>query len=180
MIYLFRPRHQTHALELQTLLCNPRHSAESCTHEHDPRRHQPRAVNPLCLGPHPLEVSEFFLPKASIDPFDGDPLNYWAFVSRYEFHITGRVNSSDLRLAYLLQHCTKHVHDKVKHYACESNKQLAYESVCKELYQRYVQPHIISRCCEERLANVGKIAQTDVEGLEKLAVLAKRCLTSLR
>ena len=158
----------------------PKHSAESCTHEHDPRRHQPRAVNPLCLGPHPLEVSERFLPKPSIDPFDGDPLDYWAFVSRYEVHIAGRVNSPDLRLAYLLQHCTKLVQDKIKHHACESNKQLAYESVWKELYQRYGQPHIISRCCEERLVSIGKITQTDVEGLEKLAVLAKRCLTSLK
>ena len=53
-----------------------RHSPESCTHEHDPRRRQHRAVNPLCLGSHPLEVSEHFLPKQSIDPFHGDPLDY--------------------------------------------------------------------------------------------------------
>ena len=53
-----------------------RHSPKSCTHEHDPRRRQPRAVNSLCFGPHPLEISERFLPKPSIDPFDGDPLDY--------------------------------------------------------------------------------------------------------
>ena len=126
-----------------------------------------------------MEVSERFLSKLSIDPFVGDLLNYWAFVSRYEVHIAGRVNSPDLRLAYLLQHCNKLVHDKVKHHACESNKQLAYESVWKELYQCHGQPHIISRCCQERLVSIGKIMQADVEGLEKLAVLAKLCLTSL-
>ena len=158
----------------------PRHSAESCTHEHYPRKRQPRAVNPLWLGPHPLEVSERFLSKPSISPFDGNLLDYWAFVSRYEVHIAGKVNSPNLRLAYLLQHCTKLVHDKVKHHACESNKQLAYESVWKELYQRYGQPHIISRFCKERLASVGKITQGNVEGLEKLAVLAKCCLASLK
>ena len=114
----------------------PGHTPESCTHEYDPRRRQPRAVNPLCLSPYPLEVSQHFLPKPSIDPFDGNPLDYWAFVSRCEVHIAERVNSPDLRLAYLLQHCTKHLHDKVKHHACESNKQLAYETVWKELYQR--------------------------------------------
>ena len=72
------------------------------------------------------------------------------------------------------------MHDKVKHHACKSNKQLAYETVWKELYQRYGQPHIISRCCDKRLTSVGKITQADVEGLEKLVVLAKHCLTSLK
>ena len=113
-------------------------------------KRQSRAVNPFSLGPQPLEVSERFLPKPSIDPFDGYPLNYWAFVPRYEVHIAGR------------------------------NKQLAYEAVWKEIYQTQGQPHIISRCCEEPLTSVGKIKQAEVEGLEKLAVLAKRCLISLK
>ena len=128
----------------------------------------------------PVETGDRFLPKPSIDLFDGDPLDYWSFVSRYGVHIAERVSSPDLRLAYLLQHCTKNVHDKVKHYACETNKQLAYEAVWKELYERYGQPHIISRSCEQRLSNVSKISQNDAESLENLAVLAKRCLTALK
>lgn len=123
-------------------------------------------TRPGCAG----EASDRFLPKPSIDPFDGDPLDYWAFVARYDVHIARRVSSADLRLAYLLQHCTKQVHDKVKHHGCGTDKIQACEAVWRELYERYGQPHIISRCCEQRLAAVPKITQCDGDGLENLAV----------
>ena len=74
--------------------------------------------NPLSLGHQPLKVSDRFSPKPPIDLSDGNSLDYWAFVSKYEVHIARRVNSPGVRLAYLLQHCTKHVHDKAKHHGC--------------------------------------------------------------
>lgn len=153
---------------------NFKHIEKSHMLAHGPQK-QVSALRPSI---HPLKLVIVFLPKPSIDPFSGDLLDYWAFVSRYDVNIAGRVSRADLRLAYLLQHCTKEVHEKVKHYGSDMNKQRARERVWKELYERYGQPHIIRRTCEQQLSNVGRISQTDVEGLERLAVLAQR-LTSL-
>ena len=64
-----------------------------------------------------VEGSERYLPKLSIGKFYGDPLDYLAFVNRYDVHIATRVISDDLRLSYLLQHCSKEVYNKIKHRA---------------------------------------------------------------
>ena len=125
------------------------------------------------------EVSERYLPKPSIEEFDGNPLDYWAFVNRFQIHVAERVNSDDLRLVYLLQHCSKRVHEKLKHFAGGPDARVCYRAVWQELYRRYGQPHVISRCCEERLMNVSKISQHDAEGLENFAVLLKQCCASL-
>lgn len=125
------------------------------------------------------EGNERFLPKPSIEHFNGDPLDFWAFVNRYDVHIAARIGSDDLRLAYLLQHCSRDVYEKIKHHASSPDKRLAYEAVWRDLFERYGQPHIITSCCERRLADLPKISQFDTNGLERLAVLMKRCLTSL-
>ena len=125
------------------------------------------------------EMSERFLPKPAIENFDGDPLDYWAFVNRFKVHIADRINSDDLKLVYLLQHCSKRVYDKVKHYAGGPDKRQCYKLVWQELYERYGQPHIIGRYCEQRLLELPKVGQYDGENLENMAILLKRCLASL-
>ena len=126
-----------------------------------------------------VEVGDRFLPKPSVERFEGDPMNYWAFVNRFEVHVASRITDDDLRLAYVLQHCAKPVYEKLKHIASDKNKSRAYRKVWKELYERYGQPHVISRCCERRLIEFPKEAFSDADWLEDLAVLLKRCLASL-
>ena len=91
------------------------------------------------------EIGERFLPKPTIEHFDGDPLDYGAFVSRFKVHIADCLRSDDLKLVYLLQHCSKKVHEKIKHHAIGGNKQECYRRVWNELRDRYGQPHVIGR-----------------------------------
>ena len=126
-----------------------------------------------------VEVGDRFLPKPSVERFEGDPMDYWAFVNRFEVHVASRITDDDLRLAYVLQHCAKPVYEKLKHIASDKNKSRAYRKVWQELYERYGQPHVISRCCERRLIKFPKAAFSDADWLEDLAVLLKRCLASL-
>ena len=63
------------------------------------------------------EASKRFLPKLSIELFDGDPLDCWAFVYRFKVYIADRIVGVDLKLGYLLQHRNKKVYDRIKHYA---------------------------------------------------------------
>ena len=94
-------------------------------------------------------------------------------------HIADRIRSIDLRLVYLLQHCSKRVYNRIKHFASGPDKRYCYDMVWRELYDRYGQPHVIGRYCEERLLEVGKINQHDSESLESLAILMKRCLAAI-
>ena len=126
-----------------------------------------------------VEVSERYLPKPVIEEFDGDPLDYWAFVNRFKVHIADRIRSIDLKLVYLLQHCSRRVYDRIKHFASGPDKRHCYDMVWRELYDWYGQPHVIGRHCEERLLEVGKIGQHDSESLESLAILMKRCLAAM-
>jgi len=129
--------------------------------------------------PSYAEVGERFLPKPAIEKFEGDPLDYWAFVNRFKVHIADRIRSDDLKLVYLLQHCSKTVYERIQHYASGPDKHRCYEMVWRELFERYGQPHIISRYCEQRLQELPRVGQYDFEGLEKMAVLMKRCLAAL-
>ena len=94
------------------------------------------------------EVSERYLPKPSIEKFDGDPLDYWAFVNRFQIHVAERVNGDDLRLVYLLQHCSKRVNKMLKHFAGGLDARVCYRAVWQELYRRCGQSRVINRCCE--------------------------------
>ena len=124
-------------------------------------------------------MSERYLPKPSIEKFDRDPLDYWGFDNRFQIHIASKVTTDDLRLVYLLQHCSEKVYEKVKHFADNIDAHTGYNLVWQKLFRRYGQPHVISRCCEKRLLKVSKFSQHDVDGLENLVILFKRCQTSL-
>ena len=127
----------------------------------------------------PVEVGDRFLPKPAVEKFDDDPMDYWAFVNRFEVHVASKVHDDGLRLAYVLQHCTKPVYHKIKHIAGNRDKSFTYRILWQELYERYGQPHIIAHHCENRLQQFPKLVANDAEGLEELAVLLKRCLASM-
>ena len=127
----------------------------------------------------PVEVGDRFLPKPAVKKFDGDPMDYWAFVNRFEVHVASKVHDDDLRLAYVLQHCTKPVYDKVKHIAGNRDKSIAYRILWQELYKRYGQPHIIAHHCENRLQQFPRLVANDAEGLEELAVLLTETMSCL-
>ena len=67
-------------------------------------------------------------PRPVIPVFEGDPLNYSAFASRFQAHVTNRVASADARLTYLLQHCSVQVRQRIDHYVgAPSNFERAWE-----------------------------------------------------
>ena len=127
----------------------------------------------------PVKVGDRFLPKPAVENFDGDPMDYWAFVNRFEVHVASKVHDDDLRLAYLLQHCTKPVYDKDKHIVGNRDKSTAYRILWQELYERYGQPHIITHHCENRLKQFPRLIANDAEDVKELALLLKRCLASM-
>ena len=100
-------------------------------------------------------------------------------MNRFKVHIADRIRSIDLILVYLLQHYSKSLYNKIKHFASGPDKRYYYDMVWRELYDRYDQPHVIGRHCEERLLEVGKINQHDSESFESMAILMKRCVVAM-
>ena len=104
------------------------------------------------------EIKDRFLPKSSVEQFDGNTMDYWAFVIGFEVNVASRIQD-DLRLAYVLQHCTKLVYDKVKHIAGSRYKSFAYRMIWQELCERYGQPHVIARTAYKKyglICNLGE------------------------
>ena len=67
----------------------------------------------------------------------------------------------------------------MEHHTSSPNPRESYQLAWKQLYERYGQPHIIASSCERRLQETPKLGRNDPDGLEKLAVLLKRCCVSL-
>ena len=67
----------------------------------------------------------------------------------FDTHIAQRMNSDSAKLVYLLQHCSPKIRANLETFVGDANR--GYMQTCKSLYEGYGQPHIIARCCEERL-----------------------------
>ena len=68
-----------------------------------------------CEYPFLVNV-DYPLPRPVIPDFDGDPLNYNAFVATFQAHITSRITSDSARLTYLIQYCNSEVRSLIDHY----------------------------------------------------------------
>ena len=124
------------------------------------------------------DIREQLLPKPDVKKFDGDPLDYLAFRNRFKAHIADWL-PKDKKLSYLLQHCNQKVAEQIRHYADYQGTQCSYEMAWEELRRRYGQPHVIAQACEERLRAFPNMLDKDPEILNKLAVLLRRCCSSL-
>ena len=137
-----------------------------------------RQMDPTSKFHTVADTSEQYLPKPSIKKFEGDPLDYWAFLNRFRSHI-GDWLSPKRRLSYPLQHCSAEVVDNIQHCADIHDGQNALDTALEELKRRYGQPCIIARACEQRLSSFPKLDKDVAERLNKLSILMKRCCHAL-
>ena len=91
-----------------------------------------RQMDPTSKFHTVADTSEQYLPKPSIKKFEGDPLDYWAFLNRFRSHI-GDWLSPKRRLSYLLQHCSAEVVDNIQHCADIHDGQNALDTALEEL-----------------------------------------------
>ena len=124
------------------------------------------------------DASDQLLPKPSIKPFHGDPMDYWAFFNRFSCHIAEWLPPKK-KMSYLLQHCSDKVCQHIQHLSDIHYGSCAYDLAWDELKRRYGQPHIIAQACEEKLINFPKIERDVAERLNKFTILMKRSCCAL-
>ena len=131
----------------------------------------------LDYGSRPEE--RLSLPKPEIKRFEGNPLDYGAFLNRFKAHVSDNLPNSK-KMTYLLQYCNDKVREQIQHYADNQRERPGcYDLAWRELKRRYGEPHIIAQACEERLLNLPSFSQIDPERLGKMSVLMNRCCSAL-
>ena len=63
-------------------------------------------------------------------------MDYWVFVNRFELYVANKISDDDLRLVYVLQHCTMPICKKLKHINDNKYKSSAYRKVWQKSYER--------------------------------------------
>ena len=133
-----------------------------------------------------VNYDSLFLPRPEFPKFSGDPLEYKAFMNNFETHIEPRVRDEKTLICLLLQHCSKDVKDRIKHFA--TSEVQPYTVAKQRLNKEYGSPWVISDACEQRLKKFpsvrsgdGKQSRRFAELLEKTGVIVKdiRQYTSL-
>ena len=125
-----------------------------------------------------LGYSNPLIPKPEVKKFDGDPLDYWAFLNPFRCHVADWLPSK-AKMSYLLQHCSPEVRDNIQHFADINDGQYAYDLAWDELKRRYGQPYIIAHACEEKLLAFPKLEREVADRLNRLSVLMKKCCYAL-
>ena len=125
------------------------------------------------------DAEELRLPKLEIKLFEGDPMDFGAFLNRFKSHVPDSLPNGK-KMSYLLQYCNDKVRNQIQHYADnERENPRCYELAWCELRRRYGLPHVIAQACEERLLVLPNLNKPDPECLGKMSILMNRCCSAL-
>ena len=129
---------------------------------------------PTVHGEYDLHYcSDQLLPKPTIETFDGDPMDYWAFLNRFTCHVADWLPSQK-KFSYLMRHCSERVRQHIQHFSDLHDGRSPYDLAWEELHRRYGQPHVIAQACEECLLEFPRINRDIAEQLNNLSILMKR------
>ena len=121
-------------------------------------------------------VSMMMLPRPKLLTFDGSPLKWNAFVQNFTANVAMRVQDPQLRMQYLLQHCTGDAFEHIKECALLP-QDIAYERAVALLKQRFGAKHTVARSYIKELTGGPRVAANDVDGLVKFASKLRGTLT---
>ena len=119
------------------------------------------------------------MPKKEVLTFDGNPLNYWLFVNNFKVNIAKRVPDAELRLAYLIQHCSGKAREAIMNCAIISDPNAGYRKAQEILYHRFGQKHIVAHAHIAKIVEGPQLKGMDVTGLSDLPVQMQNCALTL-
>ena len=121
-------------------------------------------------------VSMMMLPRPKLMTFDGAPLKWNAFVQNFTANVAMKVQDPQLRMQYLLQHCTGDAFEHIKECALLP-QDIAYERAVALLKQRFGAKHTVARSYIKELTSGPRVAANDVDGLVTFASKLRGTLT---
>ncbi|XP_071085435.1 uncharacterized protein [Haliotis cracherodii] len=118
------------------------------------------------------------LPKVEIMKFDGNPLQYWAFIRSFDISIGETSISNSAKLNRLLQYCTGHVQEVIE--CCVIiNPEIGYFQARKLLLERFGNQYVIAKAWVDKVTDVPNLKPNDSAGLRRYADSVRSCVVSL-
>lgn len=119
------------------------------------------------------------LPKTSLKPFDGDPLNFWSFMHAFD-HVVGRTTVDDgSKLNRLFEYCTGKA-AKVIQSCVHMHPSDGYVKARQLLTQRFGNEYQISEAWVKKVTEGAVIKSNCGESLQELADDLRTCVETLR
>ena len=125
--------------------------------------------NQAAQAPVVSPVQDYHSPQLQIQCFNGHPLMYWTFVRSFDEHIARKMPSESAKLVYLLQQCSPDIRQKLEHISRNLNG--GYRLAPESSPNKFVQPHIIAYCCEERLLDMLHLKVKKPSELKRFGVM---------
>ncbi|XP_041458410.1 uncharacterized protein LOC121410406 isoform X2 [Lytechinus variegatus] len=114
------------------------------------------------------------LPKPDIQPFSGNPVDYWKFMNTFEVNIGDKVNDDRMRLNYLIQFCTGKARDAIEN-CILLEPSAGYARAKLILQDQFGRNYIVARAHVERVLKRSHIRSSDSQALWDLARDMRRC-----
>ena len=121
---------------------------------------------------------DWLLSRPEFSKFDGDPLKFKTFMNNFERHVETKVESSKLRLCYLIQHCEKNVKEKIQHFSIKGEQ--GYSLAKSRLQKEFGRPCVIADVCEKQLKNAIPVKANEPAALKRFAESLEKALIKLK
>ncbi|KAJ8017951.1 hypothetical protein HOLleu_44328 [Holothuria leucospilota] len=117
------------------------------------------------------------LPKAEFTEFDGNPVDFYAFLSKFETNVESKLSNNATRLQYLLQMCKGKARCSIE--CCALLGDDGYVQAKSILSRQFGQPHMILNALMNELLNKKPLKPNDAGSLWDLIASMKKCHVTL-
>ncbi|XP_074649052.1 uncharacterized protein LOC141904366 [Tubulanus polymorphus] len=121
---------------------------------------------------------ELTLPKPEMPTFDGNPIDYYPFISAYENLIASKTQNASTRL-YMLQQYTKGEANEVVKAFLTNEPNVGLANALDALKRHYGQNYRIATAYIDKVTNGPPIRSEDGASLQKLSVILNSCANVL-
>ncbi|XP_077868099.1 uncharacterized protein LOC144357932 [Saccoglossus kowalevskii] len=132
-----------------------------------------------CIVQNQLETTKALainlsIPKHEFHTFDGDPVAYPNFIKNFEVNIEQLVKDDNVKLSYLIQHCTGAAKEAIRSCVILPPER-GYTEARKILSTSFGQKHVIVHATIDKVVKGPQIKAYEVDKLQKLARDMKNC-----
>ncbi|XP_071812845.1 uncharacterized protein [Apostichopus japonicus] len=117
------------------------------------------------------------LPKAEYAKFNGNPIEYYSFMSNFEVNIESKLTSNPTRLQHLKTMCTSKARSYIE--CCDLLGDSGYGEAKRILKMQFGQPHMILNSLMRELTDRQPIRPNDSDSLWDLIASMKKCHVTL-
>lgn len=113
-------------------------------------------------------------PKAEIQKFGGNVLDYKHFLRQFEARVCANTDSYDEKLTFLLQFTFGEAHKIVLGYS-NLPAEIGYKAVCEEFNERYGEPDLIAQAYVKKVMEWPLIKADNAKALDEFAIFLREC-----